>query len=81
MIKTYSGTAKEYGNGWWAFCAQLPIAAHGETYNEALQGMIESIESYLETLEGARAPKMRRMPDPNSGLPFRLTIEIGQGSK
>lgn len=76
MTKTFSGITKEYGNGWWAFCAQLPIAAHGETYNEALQGMIESIESYFEVLEGATPPKIKRMPEQNGGLPFRVTVQI-----
>ena len=76
MTKTFSGIAKEYGNGWWTFCAQLPIAAHGETYNEALQGMIEAIESYVEVLEGAAPPKMKRMPEQNTGLPFQVTVQV-----
>jgi hypothetical protein len=76
MIKTFTGAANEYSNGWWAFCNQLPIAAHGETFNQALQGMIESIASYYAVLEGARPPKIRRLPEQDGALPFRVTVEV-----
>jgi len=76
-VKRFTGIAKERGNGWWAFCNQLPVCAHGETFNETLQNMIEAIETYHEPLNGSPPPKITHMPDQNCGVPFHLTVEIG----
>ena len=73
----FTGIAKERGNGWWAFCNQLPVCVHGQTFNEALQNMIEAIEGYCEPLNGSRPPKMRRMPEQDGGVPFQLTVAVG----
>ena len=76
-VKRFSGIAKERGNGWWAFCNQLPVCAHGETFNKALQNMILALQAYHEPLNGTRPPKMRRAPEQDGGVPFQLTVAVG----
>lgn len=75
-IKTFTGIASERRNGWWAQCDQLPVAAHGESYNEALQNMIESIELYYGALNGDSPPKPQRLPRGNGAFGFSITVGL-----
>ena len=75
-IKRFTGVAKDRRNGWWAQCDQLPVAAYGKTFNEALQGMIESIEMYHEALEGAPAPRTNKQPPGDGDSAFSVTVAL-----
>ena len=74
--KNFTGIAKERRNGWWAQCDQLPVVAHGKSFNEALQAMIESIELYYDALEGAPAPRMDKLARGDGASAFRLTVAL-----
>ena len=74
--KKYTGICEERRNGWWARCDQLPVAAHGETYNEAIQRMITSIEDYQYALSepGAVMPGIDRPPRNVGSVGFEVTV-------
>jgi len=75
-IRNYTGTIQERRNGWWALCDQLPVAAHGESYNQALQKMIGSIEEYSEALEGSAPPETQQAPRAPGLASFEVTISV-----
>lgn len=77
--RNFTGIAKQQGDGWWAYCNQVPVCAFGSSFNEALQNLMESIEAYHEPLNGTRGgppAKMRFRPDLDSATPFRITVDI-----
>lgn len=76
QIKNYTGTIQERRGGWWALCDQLPVSAHGESYNQALQNMIESIEQYTEALEGSAPPQAQQAPRGPGMASFEITTSV-----
>lgn len=74
QIENFTGIAKQYGDAWWAMCDQLPVAAHGSTYHEAVQAMIGSIRTYRGFLNGHGLPQIPAVTRDEDSLPFEVKL-------
>lgn len=72
--KKYSGIVKNGTPGkYWALCDQLPVAAFGGSYNDAIRNIIGSLERYQGAINGSGTPPTRKL-DREEGTPFEVTI-------
>jgi len=76
QIETFSGIAKQYSNGWWAMCDQLPIAAHGSSHSEALQSLLATIHGYTGMLNGSGRPKIEALRREGNSIPFEFSLAV-----
>ena len=72
-----TGIIKKEGSLFSSLCLELDVASCGETYQEALDGLIRAIEEYLDYMKNVKGEKNIYRPVPIDGLREFLSIKNG----